>query len=65
MEPQENKSILPRLEEPCDRCKGKGLVPWDDSPCSGCGGSGYIPTEAGAQIIDLLRRHFHFEAASE
>ncbi|WP_353442643.1 hypothetical protein [Sphingomonas faeni] len=52
---------LPPLEEPCTRCDRDGKVDAGDMgfgriECPSCKGSKMAPTEAGLQIILLLRR---------
>lgn len=46
---------LPVLENPCEKCDGRGHSlrgEWDR--CVPCGGTGYIATPAGMKILHLI-----------
>jgi hypothetical protein len=47
------------LEVRCERCGGRGCFRecGAASACPSCGGAGYIPTDAGKQILSLLRHN--------
>lgn len=50
---------IPILENTCTHCSGRGVFS-DFSEegfvnCHKCRGTGYIPTEAGLQVISLIR----------
>lgn len=45
---------VPELTMKCERCDGTGQ---DYGPCYTCSGTGDAPTEAGKQIIRLIRIH--------
>ena len=54
---------LPPLEEPCPDCNGAGgrdpvraqNIITMGGPCNTCRGIGWMPTEAGNQILALVR----------
>lgn len=59
-------SGLPRLEEPCDACKGTGDAPpakpyemRASLSCPKCKGHKVAPTEAGEILIDFIKRRFN------
>lgn len=51
---------IPKLEEKCERCGGRGC--YSDGgqrvSCGVCSGSGYEPTAFGERVLELLKHNF-------